>query len=222
MSDIDNTIVKTYINKISQKYNIKINDLTEKYTENLSLKEKLQKLSVKQLKEICKQKKVKCTGKKSILIDNILENNAVKEVKPKNVILDNISKNIKVIVIKRNQFNNFEHLQTSLVFDNKTKKVIGKQNINGTIDSLTQTDIEICRDNQFSYIIPDNLNNNSTTENLFNDEDILSDEEEEEEEEEEEKEEYEDEDNNLLLDDTLLVENSDIDFSEQEDHDFSD
>ena len=67
-------------------------------------------------------------------------------------VIQNIKKSIPNIVIRRNKFNNFEHLDTNLVFDNSSKKVIGKQNINGNIDDLTEEDIDKCNEYKFETI----------------------------------------------------------------------
>ena len=71
---------------------------------------------------------------------------------------------IGIIQIKRNQFGNFEHFETGLVFSKLDKKVIGKQNEDGTITELTKNDIEICNKFKFKYTIPENLNNKDVEE----------------------------------------------------------
>ena len=50
---------------------------------------------------------------------------------------------------------------TGLIFDQASHKVIGKQNKNGTIDQLTDDDIETCNKYKFPYVLPQNLNSNS-------------------------------------------------------------
>jgi hypothetical protein len=77
-------------------------------------------------------------------------------------ILKKISNEKPIIVIRRNAFNNYEHPITKLVFSPvKTKDgqatVIGKQNDDGTISSLTDEDIEMCKKYNFTYAIPENL-----------------------------------------------------------------
>jgi len=68
------------------------------------------------------------------------------------------------IVIKRNVFDNFEHSDTGLVFNNKTKLVIGKQLENGEIDRhLTEKDIDNCHHYKFKYVLPENLDNNKNS-----------------------------------------------------------
>ena len=46
----------------------------------------------------------------------------------------------------------------ALYFSKLDKKVIGKQNEDGTIRELNKNDIEICNKFKFKYIIPENLN----------------------------------------------------------------
>lgn len=64
----------------------------------------------------------------------------------------------KSVEIKPNKFKNYEHLESGLVFDNINGKVIGKQNTDGTISSLTDADIEQCKRYGFSFVMPTNLN----------------------------------------------------------------
>ncbi|MDD4930867.1 MAG: RING finger domain-containing protein [Candidatus Colwellbacteria bacterium] len=49
------------------------------------------------------------------------------------------------IMLKKNEFGNYEHLETHLVFSKENKTVIGKQNPDGSISPLTNLDINICR-----------------------------------------------------------------------------
>ena len=69
--------------------------------------------------------------------------------------------NIPNILVKRNKYNNYEHPETGLVFDNETKTVIGKQNKNGSVDDLSEDDIDQCNAFKFKFQIPSNLDNKS-------------------------------------------------------------
>lgn len=129
------------------------------------------------LVSICKSKNLKCTGTKPELIRYILGNvSSIKKTQTKKSKVESESKEQKkldttivkpvfksiisqtpVIQIHRNQFGNFEHAETTFVFNNKTQKVIGKQNKNGDIDVLSKDDIDICNKYKFSYILPENL-----------------------------------------------------------------
>lgn len=101
--------------------------------------------------------------------------------------------NIPAISIRRNNFNNYEHPETGIVFDSKTKNAIGKQNDDGTIEPLTADLIDICNQYKFTYDLPLNLNSKTSKDVKVEE---LDDEEEEEIVEEEiieEEEEYEEE-----------------------------
>lgn len=86
----------------------------------------------------------------------------MKEVEKAPAIIVQLQSKIQNITIRRNQFGNHEHAETSFIFDKKTKNVIGKQNKNGTIDVLTKHDIEICNKMKFIFDLPKNLDNKST------------------------------------------------------------
>ena len=51
----------------------------------------------------------------------------------------------------KNKFENFEHKETGFIFDSKTDEVIGKQHPDGTIIPLSVNDIELCKENNWSY-----------------------------------------------------------------------
>ncbi len=60
--------------------------------------------------------------------------------------------------IARNRFGNYEHAETKLVFDRDDQHVIGKQDyVTGNVVELADEDIEVCKQYQFSYRIPENL-----------------------------------------------------------------
>ena len=60
--------------------------------------------------------------------------------------------------IAPNKFKNFEHTESGLVFDNINGKVIGKQNVDGTVSTVTDADIEQCKKYGFEFVMPTNLN----------------------------------------------------------------
>ena len=109
------------------------------------------------------------------------------------------------IPIRRNQFNNHEHPETCLVFCVKTKKVIGKQQDDGSVSQLTTDDIENCHKFKFEYFVPENLDNKTK----LDDEKV----EELEEEEEDDEEIIESEDD---IDEEELIEEEEIDDFEEE------
>ena len=175
-SNIQN-IVNLFIDEVSNKYNLNKNDLLkiwngadakpevlvdiEKKTD--SRLNSLLKLTKNELVELCKSKSLKVTGSKPELAERIIESeNKIVELdttskEHKIPIVKKLVENIPSIHLKRNKFDNFEHPETSFVFNNKTQKVYVKQNIDGSISKLTTDDIDICNKYKFSYYIPDNL-----------------------------------------------------------------
>lgn len=177
------------------------------------------------LQALCRQKALKCTGTKEQLIGYLLGKDSAstsvktppkKEAPVKKVIeaksistpvAKKLTSSIPTVAIRRNQHGNHEHPDTSLVFDKKTKKAIGKQNEDGTIDDLTPEDIDICNQWKFQYVLPSNLDKKMALKDvkvdeldceddevLESDEEVLEEELIEDEIEEEEEEEYEDDD----------------------------
>ena len=167
----------------------------------------LMNLTKGELVELCRTKNLKVSGSKCDLIKRIEEKELNKVVKKVNAeykpppVLKKLVEPIQQIKITRNAFQNYEHEETHFVFDNVTKKVIGKQNSDGTISDLTHDDIDICNKYKFPFVIPENLDKNKTTEEEYEEEyeeievneslDDLNDDDDEEEVEVEEEEEFE-------------------------------
>jgi hypothetical protein len=123
-------------------------------------------------------------------------------------VIKKLTSKIPNMAIRKNAFGNYEHPETSLVFEKDTHKVIGKQLDSGKIATLTDEDIEQCKKFKFTYEIPDNLDKNNTNVKIAELDD--KDQEEEEEivveeevpvEEEEEDEEEEEEEEEILVED---------------------
>ena len=144
--------------------------------------------------------------------------------------MKNIHFLISKISVNRNQFGNYEHPETGLVF-NTSLIVIGKQRDDGSVDTLTESDIDSCNQFKFKYQLPENLDtevlDGEIIDELDEEEDDGDEEEEEEEEEggvvegEEEEEEDEEggvvegeEEEDLLLEEDLLDE-EDIEYEEE-------
>lgn len=198
--------------------------------------EVLLKCNKAELIALCKSHGHKCSGNKTILMNRLLgkEDNAdgTPKTTPKPTakskaakqaavaatpIAQKLTANIPNILIRRNKFNNYEHPETGLVFDNENKVVYGKQNDDGSVDPLTEDDIDQCNAFKFKFNIPKNLDHKSTlnevkVDELSDEEDLeedeLDDAEELEVEEEEEEEELNEED--LLEDDDLLEEDEEF------------
>jgi|UniRef100_A0A6C0J1Z7 hypothetical protein len=190
---VENTI-KEYISVINDKYDIDPNELYNIWlastgssfpiTTKLSSIPKatdeidhnhLLSCKVPELKAMCKQRKLKCSGTKSELISLLLgvnkdslqspepkksptkKSSVSKKVETESPAIKKVTSTLTTIPIRRNQFNNYEHPETSMVFDIKTKKVVGKQQDDGSVSSLTSEDIENCKKFKFEYVIPENL-----------------------------------------------------------------
>ena len=130
------------------------------------LNTKYTKMKKPELVEICKTSGFKSKGSKPELIgyifDKVPEDVTVKKesVTPKPLQTDIISQlmaKVPTIVIRRNTHGNHEHPDTGFVFDPKSKKVIGKQNEDGTVYPITKDDIDTCNKYSFKYDIPESL-----------------------------------------------------------------
>jgi hypothetical protein len=148
----------------------------------------LLKLTVKELQELCKEKGLKHTGIKAALAQRLTGGEEiVPSAKPKaakkntpavSAVVDKLKSAVPAVNIRRNQYNNYEHPESSLVFDPKTKKVIGKQNDDGEIDELTSEDIDTCKQYNFEISkLPDNLDSKANLDDVvvgeLEDEDVL-------------------------------------------------
>jgi len=137
------------------------------------------------LTAICKAKGIKQSGKKDEVVKRLLDwldanpstdaasaaaapaaakplvakKPAKKEIEKTQVMSNVIESKIDQVVIRRNKFGNHEHFETGLVF-NADKVVIGHQNENSQIDSLTDKLIETCKKYKFTYKLPANLSTN--------------------------------------------------------------
>lgn len=194
----------------------------------------LLKYNKQELIALCKSQGKKCSGTKVMLINRLLgkeeedeeekkspisKKSTSKKQPEKTPVVKKLSANIPNILIRRNQFNNYEHPESGLVFNSKEKIVIGKQNDNGSIDDLTEEDIDKCNAFKFKYKIPINLDHKSTLENVKVDE--LYEEEEEEEDTEliaEDSEEIElEEDEEELNEEDIIGDDEEIEEEEEED-----
>ena len=108
-------------------------------------------------------------------------------------VLSSLSEKSGSFEIRKNKFGNYEHFDTGLVFNNDTKTVIGSQNTNGKIDSLTDKDIETCKKFKFTFKLPENLSTNNGLNSIKVDEVDEEDEELDEDDIEEEEEDLENE-----------------------------
>jgi hypothetical protein len=132
---------------------------------------------------LCKTHGYKSTGTKDVLISRLLgktdeeikETLAAKESSTKkpgsdpkkpsskqlkkietSKVVEKLTVNVPSIILRKNRFNNYEHAETGFIFD-KNKLVIGKQNDDGTVDNLTEEDIDRCNAYKFKLELPENL-----------------------------------------------------------------
>jgi hypothetical protein len=136
--------------------------------------ETLLKCNKEELIVLCKLHGHKCSGTKNVLMSRLIGKvvneeplkSTKKSVVPKNVestsVVKKLTANIPNIIIRRNKYNNYEHSETCLIFDNSTKIVIGKQNSDGSVSDLTEADIDQCNAFKFKFKIPMNLDGKST------------------------------------------------------------
>ena len=80
----------------------------------------------------------------------------------KKPIFDVIEKRRTLFHIMKNKFENFEHKETGFIFDPKTDEVIGKQHPDGTIIPLSVNDIELCKENNWSFKVSTKLTPSAT------------------------------------------------------------
>jgi hypothetical protein len=180
-----NSVIFTFINLISQKYNINSNELKSLWegesnvipvvassvvSSSSPAAKELENLTKTQLIEMCKTKNLKVSGTKNELIARILESESIIRPTPHVVqtttttavvrsptIIKKLVDKIPKLEIKRNSDGYYVHEETSFVFDTKTQKVYGKLDKNNKIEELSADDIDICNKYKFSYVLPNNL-----------------------------------------------------------------
>ena len=234
-------VIQNFILKVSTTYNLDNNELNAIWTGGNSKSnikkettkevepinpDSLLKCNKAELSALCKQHGYKCSGTKTDLISRLLGKDEEKKTddkksksppKESTPVEKKLVANIPNILIKRNKYNNYEHPETGLVFNNETKIVIGKQNKNGSVDHLTEEDIDQCNAFKFKFQIPSNLDRKSKLV------DVKVEELDEEEEEDEELEVVEEEELNEeelgeeveLEDDELLEEDEELEVEEE-------
>lgn len=125
----------------------------------------LDSLKKPELVEMCKKKGLKHTGNKKTLIERLRNPSSSspastasskKGTKKKATnILDALRKQKSTIEITRNEFGEHMHSESRLIF--REGVVVGRQDLNGKIHSLTKDDINTCNKYKFSYKEPENL-----------------------------------------------------------------
>ena len=212
--------IQEYNNEISEKFNLDKDELSNilsnisssstslpsvvsspKKTDKSLDMSYLQSCNVAELKALCKERGLKCGGKKSEILSRLVEfskNDGVdttqdktpktcqKQIKPQDTLKKEVIKKLQSSIssqvpVRRNAFGNYQHSQSNLIFNNQ-KKVYAVQNEDGSIDPLNEESIEICRKFNFPFVMPDNLaskKDNETEIELSDDEELSDDSEEE-------------------------------------------
>lgn len=241
-------VIETFVTRVSEQYNLDKTELRylwdDKEVKATKTKkspvvskpipdevdpEALLKCNKAELIAMCKVHGHKCSGTKSILMGRLLgkesvptnKKTSVKKKQPsKTPLAKKLTANIPNILIRRNKFNNYEHPETGLVFDNKDRIVIGKQKDDGSIDDLTEEDIDQCNAFKFKYNLPVNLDHKSTLANVKVDELSEGEESEEDEDlvaedEDEDEIELEDDEDEELLDEEELLGDDEEEYEEE-------
>jgi len=204
--------ISEFISSIATKYKLDENDLIKQWEEKFTIQKNIQKnipntervpdevlnnSTVAVLKEFCKNRGLKVSGTKAVLISRlkgeeetpkkktppkkrkIISDKTAIKIEEKSTILQKLKSEVPTIEIRRNNFGNYTHPETNLVFqkDENGEVVIGHQNNDGSIGHLSKNDIQLCKKFKFKYSgIPENLNEQNEEEEI----EELEDEEEEE------------------------------------------
>lgn len=137
----------------------------------------LLKLKRPELVRLCKERNLKVSGNKKELVERLLgktvstpsepkrqktttaaKKKRTSKKKLKTTVLDTLVANRPLFEISRNDFGNYEHRETTFVFDPSSKRVIGKQGTDGSILPLSTSDIHVCQEYKFDFVMPPNLN----------------------------------------------------------------
>lgn len=167
-ASIDKTVI-SYIEKIVIRYSLNKEELVSlwKGAEGSSgggvdeVPKELLSMSKNELVELCKSKNLKFGGTKNDLIQRLVTSEKQSKTQPLitalPVVAPKLVSKVDPIALHRNRHGNFEHPETGFIFHEKTEKVFGKQNPDGSISSLTLDDINICNKYKFAFDIPTNL-----------------------------------------------------------------
>jgi hypothetical protein len=147
-------------------------------------KDVLDELKLSDLKDILKSFNLPVSGKKSVLVDRILQNDCSEGKSVRNdkqhskkpsskptsaktktskasksvaKVISQIDSARKTVDISRNEYGNFVHRDTGLVFDEQTQHAIGYQLEDGQVGDLNEELIDVCKENMFEYCIPAQL-----------------------------------------------------------------
>src|SRR3989344_2341101 len=160
------SITTDYNNKLVEKFKL------DEIKENTCIHEYARKKGDKLCKEPISENSK--TGKycKKHLSDETKENRTSKVTKKQELaetkakIIQELNNHKPKVILKRNNYGNFEHPETKLLFDKVTKEVYGKQSPDSnSVLPLTAEDIESCKLFHFTYKLPENIESNLINEN---------------------------------------------------------
>ena len=168
-----------FISAISTKYNIPLTELYEmlhalynrpvKSDDDVTVASSststttINSMGKPQLIQMCRDRKIPYAGKsKQALVDLLVKTKGSVEIT-----------NLKnKTVVRMNEYGNYEHRPTSLVF-NSSSVVYGKQ-VSEVVVPLTSDDIEVCKTHNFKYTIPESLDANTEAGVAQTDDDIIN------------------------------------------------
>jgi hypothetical protein len=118
------------------------------------------------LQEMCKKQQKSQSGTKFDMALRVLDISE-KTNQPKS---DKVQSTL-ILKIVKNEFGNYAHLESGMVFDSNTKRVIGVQLPNGNVRPLQRNDIETCQKYKFQFNFPTSLDPSPIFEILENSDD---------------------------------------------------
>jgi len=168
-----------FLKRIATKHNLNNDELISEWKQFDELNTSYNKMKKPELVQLCVDKGYKSSGSKpeliTYLIDEVKEGEKpakkVTKTTPKSAattaptqadVLKKIIAASPVIVIRRNEHGNHEHPDSGFIFNPTTKKVIGKQEDDGTVSVITKSDIDMCNKYNFDYEIPESLDKTSS------------------------------------------------------------
>ena len=163
--------MQRFLQQISNEFSVDGEILKGRWDVYDAANTKYAKMKKPELVDLCKELGFKSSGTKPELIGYIFDKTpeevkVVKEVVKKvkidkavvrETMIEKLKKQSPLTVIKRNKWGNFEHGDTGMLFDKKTRRVFGRQNDDGSVSQLSTDDIDKCRQFSFGFEIPDNL-----------------------------------------------------------------
>lgn len=109
----------------------------------------VRKNSKNELMRLCKEKNLNYSGTKHDMAVRLIGG-----LKPETNTLQK-EKHVKKIIVRKNKMDLWEF--EGLIFDDKTKNVIGCLDQDGTIQPLQRKDVEKCKQYKFLYTLPEIL-----------------------------------------------------------------